>query len=104
MNPWVTVETLAPTVMSVVTVGDAPREFVGLQRVVQRLLPKQHAIRDAITTQGLIDVVETTRRHGQEFVHEITTRARRYRIVSRPVLGPGGEVHAVRFWLGPIGP
>jgi hypothetical protein len=104
MIPWVTVEMLMLEAMSVTTVGDAPRDFVSLQRVVQRLLAKQLGIRDAITTQGLIDVLETTRRHRQEFVHDITTRTRRYRMVSRPVLGPDGDVYAVRFWLGPIGP
>jgi Domain of unknown function (DUF5593) len=104
MIPWVTVETLSPKAMSVATVGDSPRDFVSLQRVIQRLLARQPGIRDAITTQGLIDVLETTRRQRHEFVHEIASRVHRYRVVSRPVLGPDGDVHAVRFWLGPIGP
>ncbi len=103
MTPWVTVETLTPTVMSVATIGDAPRGFANLQRVVQRLLAKQPGIHDAITTHGVIDIVESTRVHKQEVDREFATGSCRYRIVSQPVLGPGSDVYAVRFWIGSSG-
>jgi hypothetical protein len=103
MIPWVTVETLSPPDMSVATIGEAAREFANLQRVVQRLLAKQPGIHDAINSQRLIGAIEATRSRKRQVDREYAARSHRYRLTARPVLGPGGDVHAVRFWLGPTG-
>lgn len=100
--PWVTIETLAPGTLSVASVGDAPREFAGWQRVLQRLLAKAPALYDTLTTSVVIAAVLRARGRAEEVEQLISTGSGPYLLRIRPVFGLGGDVHAVRLWLGPV--
>jgi hypothetical protein len=99
--PWVTIETLAPDVLSVASVGDAPREFAGWQRVLQRLLTKTPALYDTLTTSLVTKAVLQARTRADSVEELIRTGAGPHMLRIRPVFGPAGDVHAVRLWLGP---
>ncbi|WP_228002928.1 GAF domain-containing protein [Nocardia australiensis] len=99
--PWVTIETLTPDVMSVASVGDTPRDFAGWQRVLQRVLSKTPALYDSLTTATLTEVIQSARDQAEEVDLAISTSVGQHRLLLRPVLGPAGDVHAVRLWLGP---
>lgn len=101
MIPWLTLETLASDIVSVASVGDTPRNFASWQRVLQRLLTKNPACYDSLTTRNLADAVRTTRQCATGTDAVVPTRSGRYRLLTRPVFGPRGDVHAVRLWLGP---
>ncbi|MBL1079746.1 DUF5593 domain-containing protein [Nocardia sp. 2] len=101
MIPWLTLETLAPDIVSVASVGDTPRNFASWQRVLQRLLSKSPACYDSLTTRDLADTVRTARQRGAGTDLTVPTNSGRYRLLTRPVFGPRGDVHAVRLWLGP---
>ncbi|WP_406231697.1 GAF domain-containing protein [Nocardia sp. NBC_01009] len=102
MIPWLTVETLAPDVMTVASVGDAPRDFAGWQRALQRSLSKMPALYDKLTTATITEAVQTARDHAEDIDMAIPTGAGPYQLLMRPVFGPAGDVHAVRLWLGPV--
>ncbi|MEU0539038.1 GAF domain-containing protein [Nocardia sp. NPDC005978] len=99
--PWLTLETLAADIVSVASLGDAPRNFASWYRVVQRLLSKIPACYDTLTTRDIADKVRATRQRGEGVDLTIPTNSGRYRLLTRPIFGPTGEVHAVRVWLGP---
>jgi hypothetical protein len=99
--PWVMIETLAPDTMSVATVGGEARGFAGPLRVVQRLLARNPALYDGITTARLIDRLGEVRDQGKHIYQEIQTAAGPHKLVARAVPGPAAAVHAVQFWIGP---
>lgn len=101
MIPWVTVETLAPGVASVASMGDAPRSFASCDRVVQRLLAKSPALYDTLTTRDITGMIRLVNLGGEDMDLTIPTGAGPHKLMLRPVLGPAGDVHAVRLWLGP---
>src|SRR6266702_6798948 len=103
MPPWVSIETLAPDTLSVASVGEAPREFAGWERVVQRLLTKMPAIYDGLSTARIAEAIGTVRDRAQALDRRIRTGAGPYLMRLRPVFGPAGDVHAVQLWLGPDG-
>lgn len=102
MIPWVTVETLAPEVMSVASVGDVSRNFTSCDRVVQRLLAKTRVLYDTLTTRDITGMIRLVHLRGEDMDLTIPTGAGPHKLVLRPVLGPVGDVHAVRVWLGPV--
>lgn len=101
MIPWLTLETLAADIVSVASVGDTAREFANWYRVLQRLLAKTPACYDNLTTKDLAEKVRETRQSGRGIDITVPTNSGRYRLLTRPVFGPVGDVHAVRLWLGP---
>ncbi|WP_345497783.1 GAF domain-containing protein [Nocardia callitridis] len=96
-----TIETLTPEMISVASVGEAPRGFAGWQRVVQRLLSKTPAVYDTFTTSAIAEAVQTARERAEELDLEIPSRSGPHLLKLRPVFGPAGDVHAMRMWLGP---
>ncbi|MEV5835325.1 GAF domain-containing protein [Nocardia sp. NPDC052112] len=100
--PWATVETLAPEVVSVASVGDVSRNFASCDRVVQRLLAKTPALYDALTTRDITEMIRVVHCRGEGMDRTISTGAGAHRLVLRPVLGPAGDVHAVRLWFGAV--
>ncbi|WP_063044663.1 GAF domain-containing protein [Nocardia pseudovaccinii] len=101
MIPWATVETLAPGVASVAAMGDASRNFANCDRVVQRLLAKSPALYDTLTTRDITGMIRLAHLRGEDMDLTIPTGAGPHKLMLRPVLGPAGDVHAVRLWLGP---
>ncbi len=81
------------------SVGDAPREFAGLHRTLQRLLAKAPAFYDGVTTARLIEAIAMARDEARDVDLTISTGAGPHRLLLRPILGPAGEVHALRMWL-----
>ncbi|WP_460698720.1 GAF domain-containing protein [Nocardia thraciensis] len=96
-----TIETLAPDSMSVASVGEAPRDFAGWQRVLQRLLSKIPAVYDSLSTARIAEAMRATRDRAEEVDLRIPTRSGAHLLKIQPVFGPAGDVHAVRLWLGP---
>jgi len=101
-HPWVTVETLAPDGMSAVSVGAESREFVGWQRVVQRLVSRMPSAR-GLTAARAFEAVVAARDGAADVRWQVRTDCGPYVLHARPVLGPAAEVHAVRLWAGPSG-
>ncbi len=101
-NPWLTVEMLAPEGMSAASVGGQPREFAGWQRVVQRLLAKMPSAY-GLSTASACEALSAASRDAVEVDLRMVTDAGPHRMLARPVLGPAGDVHAVRLWIGPVG-
>ncbi|MFI6368580.1 GAF domain-containing protein [Nocardia sp. NPDC050630] len=101
MIPWATVEMLAPGVVSVASVGDASRSFASCDRVVQRLLAKSPALYDALTTRDITGMIRLVNLRNEDMDLTIPTGAGPHKLMLRRVLGPAGDVHAVRLWLGP---
>ncbi|WP_051194640.1 GAF domain-containing protein [Nocardia jiangxiensis] len=99
-NPWLTVEMLAPEGMSAASVGGQPREFAGWQRVVQRLLAKMPSAY-GLSTRTACEALTTASRDAVDVDLRVVTDAGPHRMLARPVLGPAGDVHAVRLWIGP---
>ncbi|WP_153415622.1 GAF domain-containing protein [Nocardia macrotermitis] len=102
INPWLTVEMLAPEGMSAASVGGEPRDFAGWQRVVQRLLAKLPPAY-GLSTSSACQAILTASREAIDVDLRVDTDAGPHRMLARPVLGPAGDVHAVRLWLGPAG-
>src|SRR5436309_274699 len=100
VNPWVTIETLTPEAMSVASVGEAPRGFADWQRVLQRLLAKTPALYDSLKTRSLIDALRAARDGAEDVDLTLETGSGLHALRIRPVFGPGGDVHAVRLWMG----
>ncbi|RJO79870.1 hypothetical protein D5S18_00935 [Nocardia panacis] len=96
-----TIETLAPAAMSVVSVGDTPRDFAGWQRVLQRLFAKAPALYDGLTTVALGAAIAAACEDGEVTQLTIRTGSGPHQVKLHPVVGPTGGVHAVRLWLGP---
>ncbi len=92
---------LAPETLSVVSVGGAPRDFVGWQRALQRQLTKTPALYDAFTSAALTTAVWSVRDRADDLNLTAATKAGPHALRIRPVFGPAGDVHAVRLWLGP---
>lgn len=101
-NPWLTVEMLAPEGMSAASVGGQARQFAGWQRVVQRLMAKMPSAH-GLSTSNACEALTTAARDAVEVDLRVPTDAGPHRMLARPVLGPGGDVHAVRLWIGPVG-
>lgn len=101
MIPWVTVETLAPEGFSVASVGDAAREFADWRRVLQRQLARTPALYDGLTTGDITEALRTAIEGAIDLDRTFATRSGPHRLMVRPVFGPAGEVHAVRWWAGP---
>ncbi|MGV9411248.1 GAF domain-containing protein [Nocardia sp. NPDC003693] len=101
MTSWITAETLAADAITVASVGGAPRDFAALQRVVQRQLAKTPALYDGVTTAVIVEAVGFAQRRGEDMELTVPTRSGPHRLRIRPVLGPAGDIHAVRLWLGP---
>lgn len=101
--PWVTVETLTPDTMTVASVGNAPREFAGVQRVLQRLLAKTPAFYDSLNTAGIGEALQSCLTGATDVDLRVPTGAGPHLLRLRPVFGPTGAVHAIRMWLGPAG-
>ncbi len=99
--PWVTIETLAPDTMSVASVGEAPRDFAGWQRVLQRLLSKIPAVYDSLSTARIAEAMRAVRDRAEEVDLRIPTRSGAHLLKIQPIFGPAGDVHAIRLWLGP---
>lgn len=96
-------ETLTPDSMSIATIGDEPRNFASLQRAAQRLLSKTPVLHGNITAQDIIDTIHDVRREPRNIDRSISTTDGTHDFAARPVIGPTGQVHGVRFWLGPAG-
>ncbi|MFE2960995.1 GAF domain-containing protein [Nocardia tengchongensis] len=101
MIPWITAETLAPEVLSVASLGDAPRAFAGWQRALQRQLTKMPALYDKLSTARVTEAVLAVRDSAAPLDLDVGTRSGPHLLRARPVLGPAGDVHAVRLWMGP---
>ncbi|WP_330257117.1 DUF5593 domain-containing protein [Nocardia sp. NBC_00565] len=98
--PWITIETLTPEAMSVASVGEAPREFADWQRVLQRLLARTPALYDSLKTRSLVDALRAARDGAEDVDLTIQTGSGPHLLRIHPVFGPGGDVHAVRLWMG----
>ncbi|MGI5220940.1 GAF domain-containing protein [Nocardia sp. CA-290969] len=96
-----TVETLAPEGFSVASVGDTARDFADWRRVLQRQLARTPALYDGLTTRDITEALRTSIEGAVELDRTFSTRSGPHRLMVRPVFGPGGEVHAVRWWAGP---
>ncbi|NNH69499.1 DUF5593 domain-containing protein [Nocardia uniformis] len=103
MIPWVTVETLVPSAMSVATIGGDQRDFASVRRVLQRVLKRTPALYDSLTTHSVIEALHATRCDGKALDLEVPTTTGPHVLQTRPVLGPTDEVHAVQLWIGPAG-
>lgn len=101
MIPWVTVETLAPEGFSVASVGGTARDFADWRRVLQRQLARTPALYDGLTTRDITEALRTAIEGAIDLDRTFTTRSGPHRLMVRPVFGPAGEVHAVRWWAGP---
>lgn len=101
MIPWITAETLAPEALSVASLGDAPRAFAGWQRALQRQLTKMPALYDKLSTARVTEAVLRVRDSAAPLDLDVGTRSGPHLLRARPVLGPAGDVHAVRLWMGP---
>lgn len=99
--PWITIETLTPDVLSVISVGEVAREFVGWQRVLQRQLSRMPALYDGLTTVGIVELVMRARDRAEGVDLQIATGSGPHILRLRPVFGPAGDVHAIRLWAGP---
>ncbi|GAB2687252.1 GAF domain-containing protein [Nocardia thraciensis] len=100
VNQWVTVETLSAAAISVASVGDAPRGFADVRRVLQRLLSKTPEHSHGLTTRHITNAIHAVHQRAAAVELAIPVRVSRLRLVIRPVLGPTRQVHAVRLWLG----
>ncbi|WP_153415418.1 GAF domain-containing protein [Nocardia macrotermitis] len=96
-----TIETLTPDAMSVVSMGEDPRGFADWQRALQRLLTKMPVLYDTFSTARLAEAMRRTRDQAEEVDVRIPTRSGPHELKIRPVFGPAGDVHAMRLWLGP---
>ncbi|MEU7219805.1 GAF domain-containing protein [Nocardia iowensis] len=96
-----TIETLTPGFMSVVSVGDSARDFSSVHRVLQRLLTKMPAIYDCLNTGDILDILRSARDRATDVDFVMPTASGPHLLKVRPVYGPTGAVHAVRLWLGP---
>ncbi|MBF6415266.1 GAF domain-containing protein [Nocardia cyriacigeorgica] len=101
MIPWVTVETLAPDVQTVASVGDEARGFAGWRRVLQRILSKTPALYDSLSTRGIGEAIDAAQKLAEDVDLTIPTASGPHRLLIRPVFGPARQVHALRIWLGP---
>lgn len=101
MIPWVTVETLAPEGFSVASVGGTARDFADWRRVLQRQLARTPALYDGLTTRDITEALRTAIEGAVDVDQKVMTRSGPHRLMVRPVFGPGGAVHAVRWWAGP---
>ncbi|GEM33153.1 hypothetical protein NN3_41600 [Nocardia neocaledoniensis NBRC 108232] len=101
MVPWITVETLTPEAIAVASVGAESRAFASCERVLQRLLGKNRALYDVLTTRDLVHLIASARDHAEDADLRFATGAGEQRLLVRTVPGPSGDVHAVRLWLGP---
>jgi hypothetical protein len=102
--PWIMVETLAPDIQTVVSVGGEPRDFAPLDRSVKRLTEYLKSIPDShnpMVQRKVRHAVDTARRTGNPFEQTLTIAAAQYLLLALPVPGPNRQVHAVQFWLGP---
>lgn len=99
--PWVTVETLAPEGFSVASVGEAARDFGDWRRVLQRQLARTPALYDGLNTRDITEALRTSIEKAVELDKTFDTGSGPHRLMIRPVFGPAGEVHAVRWWAGP---
>jgi hypothetical protein len=99
--PWVTVETLAPEGFSVASVGDTAREFADWRRVLQRQLARTPALYDGLSTRDITEALRASIEGSVDVDKSVSTRSGPHRLIVRPVFGPGGDVHAVRWWAGP---
>ncbi len=79
--------------------GNAPRDFAGLHRTLQRMLAKAPALYDRVSTARLIETIATARDQAKDTDLVLSTGTGPHRLLIRPVLGPAGEVHALRLWL-----
>ncbi len=100
-TPWVTVETLSADAMSAVSVGGEARDFAAWQRVVQRLLGKTPSAYDSLSTTRVGELIRAVRDEVREVAVRVRTRTGVVQLHAHPVLGPVGDVHAVRLWVGP---
>ncbi|MBF6171367.1 GAF domain-containing protein [Nocardia blacklockiae] len=91
LDEWLLIETLGgPETWSVLAVGSAPRQWKSLARTVpSRLLPVLAA---AVETREPVELELPRSRHAWS----------RQRARAVPVLGPDGEVYAVRFRVGDV--
>ncbi|MGW0179010.1 GAF domain-containing protein [Nocardia sp. NPDC003345] len=96
-----TVETLAPEGFSVASVGDTAREFADWRRVLQRQLARTPALYDGLSTRDITEALRTSIEGAIDLDRTVATRSGPHRLMVRPVFGPAGEVHAVRWWAGP---
>ncbi|MBY8862727.1 DUF5593 domain-containing protein [Nocardia sp. CA2R105] len=96
-----TIETLTPDAMSVVSAGETPRGFVDWQRVLQRVLGKMPAVYDSFTTPRIATAMQQARGQAEDVDVRVPTRSGPHELKIRPVLGPAGDVHAIRLWIGP---
>ncbi|WP_405136702.1 GAF domain-containing protein [Nocardia sp. NBC_01388] len=94
-------EMLTPEIMSVASVGSSPRDFAGWQRVLQRQLAKTPAIYHGMKTADIAEAIWSAHNRAQDGDLTVPTKAGPYSVLTRPVLGPAGDVHAIRFWAGP---
>ncbi|WP_067670645.1 GAF domain-containing protein [Nocardia miyunensis] len=97
-----TIEMLTPDAMSVASAGDAPRGFADWHRALQRALAKTPAVYDSFTTGRLAAAMQAVRDQAEDVDLRIPTRSGPHELKIRPVFGPAGDVHAIRFWLGPV--
>jgi hypothetical protein len=94
---WTLVETLVAGEMNIVAKGGTPRSL-DESLSLQRLAPDSKIIVDAFLRRALgsrtryEELVDVRQRKG-------TTTT--YRLVTHPVIGPTGAVHALQLWIGP---
>lgn len=99
--PWVTVETLTPEGFSVASVGGTARDFADWRRVLQRQLARTPALYDGLTTRDITDAVCASAERAIGVDKTFATKAGPHRLITHPIYGPAGDVHAVQWWAGP---
>jgi hypothetical protein len=95
------VETMSPETMSVVSVGDTPRNYTDLHRVIQRQVAKTPTLDHGISTRGIMHIIGEVAQTAVRETRSIHTVDGPGKLIVLPVLGPTGQVHAVQYWLGP---
>ncbi|OZF49566.1 hypothetical protein CH293_17070 [Rhodococcus sp. 14-2470-1b] len=94
---WILIETLVPGEMNVVAKGGTPRSF-DESLSLQRLAPTS-----GIAVEPFLKRALESRTRYEEFV-DVRPRGadpKRFRLLTHPVLGPTGAVHALQVWMGP---
>lgn len=94
---WILIETLVPGEMNVVAKGGSPRRFADAVSL-QRLAPDSK-----IGVAPFLKRALESRSRYEEVV-DVRTRgggSTAFRLLTHPVLGPTGAVHALQLWMGP---
>jgi len=99
---WTTIETLDPAITpTVVSHGHTGRDFVGLDRFVQRTLYSAH-LRHQVTIEEVCDRILTARDRREQIEAIYGQGTNKHGLCAIPILGPHDRVHGIQYWFGPI--